>query len=812
MASFVVPADYHTASQVRKAKSLFDTLNLRVELNKRAHEARLDANAKMALGLAPGSSITPTNADAVLDKFQKRDKILADLTAFVGNVRVAHEVFQRLESAGDLNKFILSFPKFKDEEKALPGATAVTVMVKWDQFKAKHGVDLSLIPPDVAPPVPDYVEYLKRAPTEEAKKYFFEELTTEDIRPGMDEKLRELLGEEKKREEPEDLKELEREAISYVGRPVGPLPYPYRAQPMRERTYVTYPSYLTPAERLSTLEERMKKATRRDTRFAQPVLRRALAESRREESEEEIPQLVSEEEAAEIPVFATRRPPRRSEIMIPDPRRQQQVLEQIAAAKLLQPSPLEASIEGKEALPAPEITLKDAVTTLRELNEAPGLGGIKGLSDNNLAMARTAAQIYALSNPEWARSVSKKEIRAKNAPELAEFVKRVSDSYPPELQVMKSSPVASPRLEQIINPELIQKQPTSIGKYSELVDRLLAGDVSAKFIEDVAKALGNYELTHAARDVANNREGVLAALEAAAAEAPRDIPTDRTINILVNKLQGDEKLSDLNIDVISKALGKTKRGVIESVTTKASGHTLPDPHGRDAIARDLQDLLSAPRGPAAKPPSPAGAEKKKELEMKAEDPGAAAMKLLSGMTRPRVYSPRRERALADIKPLLTYDNLRSLTPERFEALKEKFHEKFRVGESEPEDIKKKYEAVAELFDMIDPTDPISQWGNDLERLHIMSSRDLDLMFRLREWDPTFGGIRPGEMINIEYAPNTRAVFTVVDNEDTGNLDLVPFKKGLQTGLSSEDLKMIHILRSRYSKIGPPNIRWTGPQA
>lgn len=157
MTSFVVPATASSVRQVASAKSLLDMLSLRIAINKQTQAAMQDANAKMMLGVTPGLSSLPSNAANVSDSFSRRDRVIAGLVKLTGSVPISSDVYQRLEAVGDLNKFVTFLPKFLDEEKALPSANPVTVMMKWDQFKAKNGVDAALVPPDVGPPpVPDY--------------------------------------------------------------------------------------------------------------------------------------------------------------------------------------------------------------------------------------------------------------------------------------------------------------------------------------------------------------------------------------------------------------------------------------------------------------------------------------------------------------------------------------------------------------------------------------------------------------------------------------------------------------------------------
>lgn len=147
MTSFVVPADYKTSSQLQKADSLFKMLNLRVQLNKRTHEATREANIQGLLGVQPGIPST-TNSQGVEDRFAIRDRVLAMLQKLVGNMATASDIFRRIEERHQIDTMNTYFPAFAEKYKLLRNITPVSFMTLWDRY-------LETVPhvPD-APPVP----------------------------------------------------------------------------------------------------------------------------------------------------------------------------------------------------------------------------------------------------------------------------------------------------------------------------------------------------------------------------------------------------------------------------------------------------------------------------------------------------------------------------------------------------------------------------------------------------------------------------------------------------------------------------------
>lgn len=182
MASYVVPADYSSSSQKKKASDMFDILKLRIALNRQTEAAMQDANVKLALGLQPGISSITTNAANIRTEFDRRDYIIANLTAFTGSSQTANVVFHELQRRGELNRFIALFPRFQDAEKAMPAAKPPSVLAAWEQFLAKHPAEAGRVPLDSAIPEEKETATARERAAREAE---LAEMTEEDYLAGI---------------------------------------------------------------------------------------------------------------------------------------------------------------------------------------------------------------------------------------------------------------------------------------------------------------------------------------------------------------------------------------------------------------------------------------------------------------------------------------------------------------------------------------------------------------------------------------------------------------------------------------------------
>ena len=147
MTSFAVPALASTRKQLEEGESLFNTLNLRVQLNRQAETSARSRNVKMALGVQPDIPST-LNSSKVEVGFELRDKVISYLQSLTGNGGIASAMYQYLKERRELGVFRTLFPVFKHEHKSLKGTSLEALKGLWAAFKTAHMAQLEQLEHD----------------------------------------------------------------------------------------------------------------------------------------------------------------------------------------------------------------------------------------------------------------------------------------------------------------------------------------------------------------------------------------------------------------------------------------------------------------------------------------------------------------------------------------------------------------------------------------------------------------------------------------------------------------------------------------